>query len=375
MNSRCLLPLAFLAALAALSVSPNRVQAQAADALSSIDGETFADDVQDRFFNREQCGVEDSGGTGGTGGVGGLGGMGGTAGMGGIGGVGGMGGGLSPAIAPKAASDVSFEIRLDQSIPPTDNQVWLWIGKDGANCQSLAERDGTLTNCAEMAGNPRTVDTDFRLTDLVLQDLLDPRVAGTQIASCESSGRAGTRYQIFIFRAAPSGDVGTEAFGIAPFFIDVTRPDPPNVNTGPQRQANFTVSWSTPSPTDDIQSWALFFSLEDDPNTVDPERVASSTFPDERSLTVSASSLGLGNEETGYLFARAYDTAFVNDNFGGNESELSASVMVTAVPVGGVCDVEGNCTGCAATNGAAPLGAEALLFLAFAIGYSRRSRR
>jgi hypothetical protein len=50
---------------------------------------------------------------------------------------------------------------------------------------------------------------------------------------------------------------------------------------------------------------------------------------------------------------------------------------VTAVPVGGVCDVEGSCSGCAVARGALPFGTETWLLVALALGLTitRRSRR
>ena len=156
-------------------------------------------------------------------------------------------------VQKKEPSEVPFAVRLDQSSAVTD--VWLWVGTAGAKCESLTERNETTGNCGEVANNPQRVGTNFTLTGLVLQDLLDASSGTTRIATCESSGLAGTEYQLFVFRGAPSGDVPAESYGIAPFFIDVENPAAPLVNTSEQRQSTFNVGWSTPNPPDDIQSW------------------------------------------------------------------------------------------------------------------------
>ncbi len=342
-----------LSVLAAVSGFSSTAAAQAADSISSIDGDSgFASDSQFRYFNREDCGLDAAGGSAGTGGAGGnagaggAGGMGGdagTGGAGGMGGEGGAGGAVTAAVLKADPSEVSFEIRLDQTASVTD--VYLWIGKAGAKCQILEERNETAQLCAELAGNPRRVGSNFTISGLVLQDLLDAQAGGTPIATCESSGLTGTEYQIFVFRDAPAGLVDPSRYGIAPFYIDVQAPESPAVNTSPQQQSDFEVSWSTPDPPDLIGLWELWASDSDDPDSATSLSI-NSTAPDESSLGVSASQLGLSDGESAYLYVRAYDDAYVSNRLDGNLGELSDGVMVTAVNVAGYCDVSGDCDGC-----------------------------
>jgi len=349
------------------------------DRISSIDGDSgFLDDSQARIFNRVHCGLDD--GAGGSGGDGGAAGGGGTGGVGGAGGGGGGGGGGTGGIAAAFAlkqdpSEVTFEIRLAPSSTASD--VWLWVGKDGANCQNLAERDDTIGLCAEMARNPQPVALNETITNLVLQDLLDPIAGGSPIATCDSSGISGTKYQIFVFREAPSSDIGPETYGVAEFWIDVVNPAPPNVNTNEQRQSTFTVRWSTPDPPDNIQAWELWYSST---ASATPQKTnASTTQPDARELSITAAELGLSEGESATLYARNYDMAFISDPFGGNQSELSDGVPVVATSVVGYCDASGHCGGCSASPLALAGGAPDLLAwvlgIAIALIGVRRLRR
>lgn len=367
--------LSLISVAGALLCFTSTSSAQLLDAISSIDGDVFVDDAQTRYFNRRHCGVSGTGGSGGTGGVAGVGGAGGMGGQGGTGAVGGGGAGGAAgaaAFALKSPEDTPFEIRLDQS--NTSDEVILWIGTAGAECNREAQREVTAAVCAPIRdADPIPVATDFLVTGLFLQDLLDPSTGGNPIATCDSSGLQGTEYKIFVFRAAPAGEVAADQYGIASFRIDVAPPNAPVVNTSPQRQTNFQITWADPNPVDLIQFWSFYSSSENDPTTAEPLGITAPLSA--RSQTISFQALGLAEGETAYVFMSGFDQAFVSDATDANESKLSEGVMVTAVPVGGVCDVEGNCGGCAVTNGAVPLGAEALLFLAFAIGYLRRSRR
>jgi hypothetical protein len=212
---------------------------------------------------------------------------------------------------------------------------------------------------------------------MVLQDLLDPLAGGSPIATCDSSGISGTKYQIFVFREAPSSDIGPERYGVAEFWIDVENPAPPNVNTNQQEQSTFTVRWSTPDPPDDIQAWELWYST---PSSPTPQKTsANTTAPDARELSITAEELGLREGESATLYARNYDMAFVSDPFGGNQSELSDGVPVVATSVVGYCDASGDCGGCSVSpmmlaNGQ-PSSGMWLLGLVFAIVCGWRLRR
>jgi len=364
-------------------LAPAALAQPAVDRISSIDGDSgFLDDAQARIFNRVHCGLDDgaggSGGSGGTGGAAGSGGVGGTGGDGGTGGAAGSGGagGSMAAITLKAdPSEVTFEIRLDQS--STSSDVWLWVGKDGANCQSLTERDDNKGLCAEMARNPQRVGLNETVTNLFLQDLLDPIANDSPIATCDSSGISGTKYQIFAFREAPSSDVAPERFGVAEFWIDVENPAAPLVNTNEQRQSTFTVRWGTPDPPDDIQAWELWYSSA--ASSTPQKTNATTTAPDARELSITAAELGLSEGESATLYARNYDMAFVSDPFGGNHSELSDGVPVVATSVVGYCDLSGHCGGCSASPLSLTGGTPDLVFwvlgIAVALFGVRRLRR
>ena len=171
-------------------------------------------------------------------------------------------------------------------------------------------------------------------------------MSGSSIVTCDS-GLRGTPYEIFVFRDTAPGasDVDPMNFGIAEFTVDVEPPNPPLVTTTPQTQANFNITWNDPNPADDIQLWSFWFSRTDDPSTAD--RLDLTAELSARSQSISSSFLGLADGETGYIFMSAFDQAFVTDAFTANESDLSASVEVTAVAVAGYCDVRPeDCAGC-----------------------------
>jgi hypothetical protein len=221
------------------------------------------------------------------------------------------------------------------------------------------------------------VGTDFLVTGLFLQDLLDPSTGGNPIATCDSSGLQGTEYKIFVFRAAPAGEVTPEQYGIASFRIDVAPPNAPVVGTAPQAQTNFEITWADPNPVDLIQFWSFFSSSENDPTTA--ERLDITAPLSARSQTISSQALGLAEGETAYVFMNGFDQAFVSDATDANEGELSEGVMVTFVPVEGYCDASGNCGGCSVSPmtlmGGMPSSITWILGLVFAVFFGWRLRR
>jgi hypothetical protein len=321
--------------------APN-TYAQIVDRISSINGEDFQGNDQKRIFNRSDCGLDPEGGTGGTGG---------SALDGGVGGAGGTGGtgGAAAATAPKGSPEETFfDIRLGDS-GGAISSVYLWVGTGGAKCESLEERNGTQGNCAEMSGNPQQVGTNFLVSGLTLQNLIDASSGFSDIVSCASSGLTGTPYKIFAFRnEPPSGDVPATNYGVTEFYVDVVSPAPPLVNTTPQEASTFTISWANPNPPDDIQAWLAYVSDVDDPSTADP--VGSPINLASRDVSFRADQLGLSEAgDTAYVFVQAYDQAFVSDSLGGNQSALSEGVEVTFVNTVGFCDSTGDCTGCSAS--------------------------
>ncbi len=351
MNDRLL----FLSCMGfALGVGVSTANAQPAnDLIVSINGDfAFESDVQRRYFNRSDCGLGDDEGGGGTGGEGGMAGAGGTGGEGGMAGAGGMagteGGFLSNSVVKGDPESTTFQLRLATTGTPVSS-VFLWLGTQGGECERAENRDLTRGNCGEIPGNPRSLGNDLTIPGLTLQDLLDADSGGGNIASCESSGLEGTPYEIFVFRNTNPGsmDVDPSQYGIANFYIDVEPPNPARVNTTPQRQSTFNISWGDPDPTDNyIELWSFWYSDSNDPSTA--EQLSLTAPLNERSQNISASFLGLEEGETGYVFMTVYDQAFVSDQRGGNQSELSSSVEVTNVSVGGFCDATDDCTGCSA---------------------------
>ncbi|MDH3844182.1 MAG: hypothetical protein OES69_09610, partial [Myxococcales bacterium] len=262
---------------------------------------------------------------------------------GGVAGTGGIG-----AAVQKSPETTTFEIRLQQSTA-LGTDVFLWVGGENAGCERPENRNETMGTCGQVEGSPFQLGTDFPgQISLTLQALLDARAGTTELVLCETSGLSGTPYEIFAFRQAPGSDlVDPSNYGISTFTIDVQPPNQPIVDTAPQRQFNFNITWSDPNPVDKIQLWSFWFSSTDDPATATQLSITAPL--SERSQTISATTLGLGPGESGFVFVNAFDQAFVSDPFLANEGELSEGVMVTNVAVSGFCDVSGECEGCSAS--------------------------
>jgi hypothetical protein len=392
MMNRLLFLFSLMAALVAFA--PTTFAQPVTDLITAIDGDSgFQSDAQFRYFNRFNCGLGGDGGTGGTGGTGGdagtggtgggAGGVGGAGGAGGVGGVGGAGGaggmgGVAAAVQKADPSDTTFQIRLGSTA--TVGVVYLWVGGENAQCNLVANRNETMGICAEIAGNPRSVGSNFLVSNLILQELLDARAGATEIVSCETSGLRGTPYEIFAFRdeAPGAGDVDPSMYGITQFFVDVEAPNAPRINTTPQEASTFAITWGDPDPPDDIQAWTFFVSDVNDPSTATDLGITASLTS--RSQSISSAQLGLETGETAYVFMNAFDQAFVSDDLGGNEGELSEGVMLTSVQVVGFCEGTGDCGGCSVSpvNLAAGQGPSSIawaLGLLGAMVWVRRLRR
>ncbi|MEM7434988.1 MAG: hypothetical protein AAF436_07535, partial [Myxococcota bacterium] len=248
-----------------------------------------------------------------------------------------------------------FVIRLGGTESVTE--VYLWVGGENGECQRNEARNETNGTCGEIAGNPRSVGTDRQVglgsgaDALTLQNVIDAASGATNIVSCETSGLQGTPYEIFAFRNQAPGamDVDPSGFGVTSFRVDVQPPNLPLINTTPQRQSTFRLSWGDPDPADLIQTWQFFFSTTDDPETATRLGISANTA--DRSQSIAASTLGLADGETGYIFMTAFDQAFVSERTtGGNESDLSPSVEVTNISTAGFCDLSGECAGCSASR-------------------------
>lgn len=345
-----------------LGASPLTASAQLTDLISEINGDNgFQSNTQKRYFNRLDCGLPQQGETSATGGTGGAGGAGGAGGTGGAGGSGGTGGSLAFASPKGSPEETTFQIRLDNS-GGSITQVFLWVGGQGAGCNVAENRNQTNARCAEIAGNPYVVGSNFLVDGLTLQDLLNALAGSTQIVTCDSSGLQGTPYEIYAFRntAPGGGDIDASNYGIAPFYVDVEPPAPPNVNTTPQSQTNFNITWANPDPPDLIQQWAFYASYGATPDPANAEPLGITAGLSDFSKTISAvGDLGLSVGESAFVYVAAYDQAFVSvDNVQqqANLSELSNGVPVTYVEVGGFCDTTGDCSGCSASPMVLPNG-------------------
>ena len=305
--------------------------AQAEDLIVSIDGEGFLSDTPDsRFFNAANC--ADPAGT-------------------------------------------SFEDRIDTASGTAVERVYLWVGGQNSECNLESNRtDVTANRCQPVAGEAaQTLDIN-NLLGLTLADLTD-----TGLVDCANTALQGQPYELYGFRNdAPGGqDVLPENFGIALFKVDVTAPNPPDVSTEPPGLGeSFTMTW--PQPTDDLQLYRFYRNdVEDNPDTATLiEGVTADLNATSQNFT--AAGLGLGPDESTYLYATAVDKASAVPG-NGNESELSAGWMVTAAETAGFCDATGTCTGCSVSPlsmaGGSQRSAAWMLGLLFATACVWRLRR
>lgn len=303
--------------------------AQAADLITSIGGEGFLSDTQERFFNAANC--ADPAGT-------------------------------------------SFEDRIDTT-SGTAGQVYLWVGGQNSECNRADNRTDITDRCQPVAGEAaQTLDINNLVLGLTLADLTD-----TGLVDCANSALQGQPYELYAFRTTPPGgdDVLPENFGIAPFKVDVTPPNPPNVSTEPPGLGeSFTMTW--PQPTDDLQLYRFYRNdVEDNPDTATLiEGVTADLNATSQNFT--ATGLTLEQDESTYLYATAVDKASAVPG-NGNESAKSAGYMVTAVETTGFCDASGACTGCSVSplsiTGGSQSSAAWMLALLFATACVWRLRR
>ncbi|MDH3654677.1 MAG: hypothetical protein OEN21_10440 [Myxococcales bacterium] len=316
---------------AALTAFGPTTFAQAADLITSIGGEGFLSDTQERFFNAANC--ADPAGT-------------------------------------------TFEDRIDTTSGTAVDQVYLWVGGQNSQCDLERNRtDITANRCQPVAGEAaQTLDINNLVLGLTLADLTE-----TGLVDCANTALQGQPYELYAFRSSPPGaiDVLPENFGIALFKVDVTAPNPPNVSTEPPGLGeSFTMTW--PQPTDDLQLYRFYRNdVEDDPDTATLIEGVTADL-NATSQNFSATGLGLEQDESTYLYATAVDKASAVPG-NGNESDKSAGWMVTAAETAGFCDASGACTGCSVSPLSMISGAQSsaawtlgLLFAALGIWRLRR---
>lgn len=319
MRTRFLFLFSLGAALTAFG--PTTFAQASVDLITSIDGEGFLSDTQERFFNAVNC--------------------------------------ESPA-------DVPFQERIVTLAGTPVSQVYLWVGEQNSQCELESNRTDITNRCRPVAGGAaQTLDANNLILGLTLADLTE-----TGLVDCANTALEGQPYELYGFRneAPGSQDVLPENFGVAAFKVDVTAPNPPNVSTEPSGLGeSFTMTW--PQPTDDLQLYRFYRNdLEDNPDTATLIDGVTADL-NATSQNFTATGLGLGQDESTYLYATAVDKASVVPG-NGNESEKSAGWMVTAAETAGFCDASGTCTGCSVSPisiiGDAPSSAAWMLGLLFA---------
>ena len=289
------LPIATLLFLLPL-ISASSVSAQLVDVIDTINGESVAD-LTTKYFNIANC--EDP-------------------------------------------STTTFVMSLSNTVGSTLDGDWVWVSAENTNCEDGNTRtNSTTVVCTEATdpANPQAVGTD-NLVTMTLSQLTSP---ANSVFDCSASGLRGTRYDIFNFRVAPGNNTIDPAnFGIAPVTIDVVAPNPPDVTSSDLRGSTFTIRWNSPNPADDLEEYLFFQNSVDDRDGA--VQIAGETAnQDATSKTISASALGLAEDESAFVFVAAVDMAL-------NVGERSRGVMVTAIPTQGFCGASGECDGCTATR-------------------------
>ena len=237
-------------------------------------------------------------------------------------------------------ANTTYELTLTNGGGVT--QAALWSGTQNAGCQQNSSRTDQQLLCRAVAGNLRTVEDDSTVTNLTLQELID-----TGIVDCENTSLEGQPFELYAFRDQEPGsnDVPPEGYGVAPFTVDVTPPNQLNLtNSLEQEGSSFTISWNAPTDSESIAQYKVYRGDSDDPAAATDTGVTAGMTA--RSVTVSATALGLGVGESTYLFVSAVDIAAMRVG-DGNEGELSEATFVTAAETFGVCsDPNVDCSGC-----------------------------
>jgi hypothetical protein len=299
-----------------------------ADAITKINGESLATDVAIVYFNADNC--------------------------------------ADPA-------NTLFDLTLTNGDGITN--AYLWAGIENAGCEEETNRTDQTNRCRPLDGNPRTVNDNFTIFDLTLQELID-----TGVVDCENTALEGQPFSIYAFRTEDPGGglVAPEGYGVAPLTVDVTPPDQLSLNNLPEQEgSSFSVSWDSPSDSQSIPQYRLYAAATDDPDAALAGGVVKTTGQDQKSLSVTAGELELSAGEEVYLFASAVDRAAVTIG-NGNEGPLSESTLGVAAETLGFCDDPNvDCSGCAVSplvlpNGQPGSGIWVIIGLVSAIVVSRR---
>jgi hypothetical protein len=243
-------------------------------------------------------------------------------------------------------SGTVFNLTLTNGAGVTQGFVWIGSGQN-AMCQNLENRTDQTDLCRTLPSNPEQVGDNTTIFDLTLQELVD-----TGIADCENTALAGAPYQLFTFRNEDPGgnDVPTEGYGVAPFVIDVTPPQELVVTSALEQTGSvFTISWNSPSDSEQIARYSLYASATDDPVAAFEAGRIASAGRNAQSISISASStdLPLTGDGRVFLYVNAQDEA-APDLLNGNEGPLSVATLGIAAETAGFCDDPNvDCSGCA----------------------------
>jgi len=280
-------------AFAALA-APGLAQDQA-DAITQINGESLTTDVATVYFNAENC---------------------------------------------ADASNTVFDLTLVNGSGVT--QAYLWAGIENAGCERETNRTDQTLRCRPLAGNPQVVGDNATISNLTLQQLVD-----TGVVDCENSALEGQPFTVYTFRNEDPGgnDVASDGYGVAPFRVDVTPPMQLSITSALEQEgSSFNIAWTTPTDSQSIAQYRLYVANVDDPEAATFANVTAGQ--NARSLSVSASQLGLQTGEEIYLFVSAVDFAAVTVG-NGNEGPLSEATLGIAAATTGFCDdPDVDCSGC-----------------------------
>ena len=128
--------------------------------------------------------------------------------------------------------------------------------------------------------------------------------------------------------------------------LQVLREELDITSSAVQEGSTFNVGWSTPTDSQSIAQYNLYASTTDDAAAAEAGGVRATAGQNAKSVSVSASALGMDEGDEIYLFVSAVDFAAVNVG-DGNEGPLSVSTLGIAAETGGFCDDPNvDCSGC-----------------------------
>jgi hypothetical protein len=226
------------------------------------------------------------------------------------------------------------------------SNAYLWVAEKNNNCQESDSRND-IEVCAQLPNSqPQIVDDNGNIPGLLLSELL-----ATNIVDCDNGVDIGIEYELYAFRNEPPGTnlVLPADYGVAEFTVDVVAPTKLTITSAAELTgSSFTIVWNKPSDSANVPRFNVYQGSNEDGSDVNvgvDTPVATSGL-DSDNATVNATTLGLGEGESTYLFVTAVDDASVNVG-DGNESELSDATLAVFAATAGFCDDPAvDCSGC-----------------------------